>query len=31
MSVLEIDFVGQGEVFVYLDFVLFFSPWPRSS
>ena len=31
MSVLEIVFVGQCEVFVCLDFVDFFSPWPRSS
>ena len=31
MSVLEIDFVGQGEVFVYLDFVLFFPPLGREA
>ena len=34
MSVLEIAFVGQCEVFVCLDFVEifpFFPPWPRSS
>ena len=32
VTVLEIVFVGQCEVFVCLDFVLtFFFPWPRSS
>ena len=31
VSVLEIDFVEQCEVFVCLDFVVFFFPWPRSS
>ena len=29
VSVLEIFFVGQCEVFVCLDFVETFSPWPR--
>ena len=31
MSVLEIVFVGQCEVFVCLDFVGFSPPWLRSS
>ena len=31
MTVLEIVFVGQCEVFVDLDFVHFFFPWLRNS
>ena len=31
VSVLEIVFVGQCEVYVRIDFVEIFFPWPRSS